>query len=83
MTWTAMATASPAIADERDYGRRGLMGFRYSRRKSIGKGWWIGMSKSGPSIGRRGKRTSVSYGSRGASMSIGLLKGLSYVIRRK
>jgi hypothetical protein len=59
------------------------MGFRYSRRKSIGKGVWIGMSKSGPSIGRRGKRASVSYGPRGASLSIRLLKGLSYVIRGK
>ncbi len=59
------------------------MGFRYSRRKSIGKGFWIGMSKSGPSIGRRGKRGSVSYGPRGASASIRLLKGLSYVLRGK
>jgi hypothetical protein len=58
------------------------MGFRYYRRKSLGNGFWLGMSKSGPSIGRRGKRLSASFGSRGASMSIRLLKGLSYVFRR-
>ena len=58
------------------------MGFRYSRRKSLGKGFWIGMSKSGPSIGRRGRRGSVSLSRRGLSASLRLLKGLSYVFRR-
>ena len=58
------------------------MGFRYSRRKSLGKGFWIGMSKSGPSIGRRGRRGSVSLSRRGLSASVRLLKGLSYVFRR-
>lgn len=57
------------------------MGFRYSRRKGFGKGFSVGMSKSGPSMGRRGKRGSISYGPRGASLSH--LKGLSYVIRGK
>lgn len=58
------------------------MGFRYYRRKSLGNGFWLGLSKSGPSVGRRGKRVSGSFGSRGPSMSIRLLKGLSYVLRR-
>lgn len=58
------------------------MGFRYSRRKSLGKGFWVGISKSGPSIGRRGRRGSVSVSRRGLSGSVRLLKGLSYVFRR-
>jgi len=58
------------------------MGLRYHRRKSLGKGFWLGMSKSGPSVGRRGKRVSVSIGRRGPSLSVRLLKGLSYVFRR-
>jgi hypothetical protein len=58
------------------------MGFRVSRRKSLGGGLWVGLSKSGPSIGRRGRRASVSLGSRGPSLSVRLLKGLSYVFRR-
>jgi hypothetical protein len=58
------------------------MGFRYYRRKSLGNGWWVGASKSGPSIGRRGRRVSASVGSRGPSLSVRLLRGLSYVFRR-
>ena len=59
------------------------MPFRFYRRKSLGNGFWIGMSKSGLSAGRRGKRVSASIGSRGPSASIRLLKGLSYVFRPK
>jgi hypothetical protein len=58
------------------------MGLRFSRRKSLGRGCWVGLSKSGPSIGRRGKRVSVSLGRRGPSLSVRLARGLSYVLRR-
>ena len=58
------------------------MGFRYYRRKSLGGGWWVGMSKSGPSIGRRGRRVSGSLSRRGPSLAVRLAKGLSYVFRR-
>ena len=58
------------------------MGLRYSRRTSLGKGWWIGLSGSGPSIGRRGRRASVSLSRRGPSLSVLLGKGLRYVFRR-
>jgi len=57
------------------------MPFRYYRRMSLGNGFWMGLSKSGPSIGRRGKRVSASWGSRGLSASVGLMKGLSYMFR--
>ena len=56
--------------------------FRFHRRKSLGNGFWVGISKTGPSIGRRGRRASVSLGRRGPSLSIRLLKGLSYIFRR-
>lgn len=59
------------------------MGFRFHRRKSLGSGFWVGMSRSGLSLGRRGKRGSVATGSRGPSASLRLAKGLSYIIRRK
>ena len=59
------------------------MPFRFSRRKSLGGGWWVGLSKSGPSIGRRGRRGSVSLGRGGIGASVRLLKGLSYVFRRR
>jgi hypothetical protein len=58
------------------------MPFRFHRRKSLGNGFWVGLSKSGPSIGRRGKRTSVSLGRRGPSFSVRLMKGLSYFLRK-
>ena len=58
------------------------MGFRFSRRKSLGNGFWAGLSKSGPSIGRRGRRASVSIGRHGPSLSLRLAKGLSYIFRR-
>jgi hypothetical protein len=58
------------------------MGLRYHRRDSLGKGFWLGMSKSGPSVGTRGKRVSVSMSKRGPSLSVRLMKGLSYVFRR-
>ncbi len=59
------------------------MGFRFSRRKSLGRGWWIGLSKSGPSIGRRGRRGGVSLNRRGAGGSLRIAKGLSYIFRRR
>ncbi len=58
------------------------MPFRFYRRKSLGKGFWVGMSKSGPSVGRRGRRGSVSLSRRGPSASIRLMKGLSYIFRK-
>lgn len=58
------------------------MGFRFYRRRSLGKGLWLGLSKSGPSVGRRGRRGSVSLGSRGPSVSVRLAKGLSYIFRK-
>jgi hypothetical protein len=57
------------------------MPFRFSRRRSLGNGFWIGASKSGPSIGRRGKRVSVSASRRGPGVSVRLLKGLSWFKR--
>jgi Protein of unknown function (DUF4236) len=57
------------------------MPFRFSRRKSLGSGFWVGVSKSGLSAGRRGKRFSTSVSRRGPSASVRLLKGLSYVFR--
>jgi hypothetical protein len=59
------------------------MPFRFSRRKSLGRGFWVGVSRSGLSAGRRGRRVSASIGRRGPSASIRLLKGLSYVFRPK
>lgn len=36
------------------------MGFRFYRRKSLGRGVWAGFSKSGVSVGRRGRFGSAS-----------------------
>jgi hypothetical protein len=58
------------------------MPFRYSRRKSLGNGFWVGLSKSGPSFGRRGRRGSASVSRRGPSASVRIAKGLSYIFRR-
>lgn len=58
------------------------MPFRFYQRKSLGKGFWLGLSKSGPSFGRRGKRGSLSMGSRGPSASVRLASGLSYIFRK-
>jgi hypothetical protein len=58
------------------------MPFRYYRRKSLGNSFWVGLSKSGLSAGRRGRRVSGSVGSRGPRASIRLLKGLSYIFKR-
>jgi hypothetical protein len=55
--------------------------FRFHRRRNLGKGFWVGLSKSGISAGRRGKRVSVSANRRGAGFSVKLLKGLSYFKR--
>lgn len=58
------------------------MPFRFSRRKSLGNGLWVGLSKSGLSAGRRGKRISTSVSRRGPSASVRLAKGLSYFLRK-
>lgn len=58
------------------------MPFRFQRRKTLGNGFWVGLSRSGPSFGRRGRRFSASVGRRGPSLSVRLAKGLSYVFRR-
>lgn len=58
------------------------MPFRVQRRKSVGNGFWVGLSKSGISAGRRGRRISSSVGSRGPRLSVRLLKGLSYYFKR-
>ena len=58
------------------------MGLRFYRRKSFGKGLWVGVSKSGLSVGTRGRRASASVGRRGPSVSVRLAKGLSYIFRR-
>ncbi|MEA2380772.1 MAG: hypothetical protein QOH72_743, partial [Solirubrobacteraceae bacterium] len=52
------------------------MPFRFSRRKSLGGGLWIGVSRSGLSAGRRGRRISASVSRRGPRASVRLLKGL-------
>jgi hypothetical protein len=59
------------------------MPFRFSRRKSLGNGFWVGISRSGVSAGRRGKRFSASVSRRGPRASVRLLKGLSYVWRAR
>jgi hypothetical protein len=56
------------------------VGFRLYRWKSLGRGFWLGLSKSGPSFGRRGKPLSASAGGRGVGGSIRLMKGLSYML---
>jgi hypothetical protein len=58
------------------------MPFRFSRRKSLGNGFWLGLSRSGLSAGRRGRRVSVSVGPRGPRASVRIAKGLSYIFRR-
>ena len=58
------------------------MPFRFSRRKSLGNGFWIGVSKSGLSGGHRGRRVSVSASRRGPRASVRIAKGLSYIFRR-
>jgi hypothetical protein len=57
------------------------MPFRVSRRKSLGNGFWVGIGKTGPSVGRRGKRVSGSLSRRGPSVSVKLAKGLSWFKR--
>jgi len=59
------------------------VGLRLYRRKSLGQGFWLGLSKSGVSVGRRGKPVSASAGSRGVGGSLRFMKGMSYVFRRK
>ena len=59
------------------------MGFRFYRRKSLGRGLWVGLSKSGPSVGRRGRRGSVSASRRGVGGSVRIMRGLSYIFRRR
>ena len=59
------------------------MGFRFSRRKSLGGGFWVGASKSGLGAGRRGRRVSLSAGKRGVGGSVRIARGLSYLFRRR
>ncbi len=59
------------------------MPFRFYRRKSLGRGLWVGVGKRGPSIGHRGRRGSVSLGRGGVGASVRILKGLSYIFRRR
>jgi hypothetical protein len=59
------------------------MGFRFTRRKSIGRGVWVGVSKRGVSGGRRGRRLSASIGRQGPRASVRLLRGLSYIFTGK
>jgi hypothetical protein len=59
------------------------MPLRVSRRRSLGGGFWVGISKSGLSVGRRGRRVSVSASGRGVTTSVRLLKGVSYLFRRR
>lgn len=55
------------------------MGFRLYRRKSLGRGLWLGLSKSGrASVGAGGAGPCRSV-SAGAGGSVRLMKGLSYV----
>lgn len=44
------------------------MGLRFHRRRSIAKGFWIGVGKSGPSVGRRKGRFSASLQTRTARL---------------
>lgn len=44
---------------------------------------WLGASKSGLSFGRRGRRASVSIGSRGLGGSFRLLRGIGYLWRKR
>jgi hypothetical protein len=56
------------------------MPFRFYRRKSLGGGSWIGLSKSGLSAGRHAGRLSWSVGSRGPRLGVRLARGLSYYV---
>jgi hypothetical protein len=61
-----------------------VVGFRIYRRKSLGKGLWAGVSKSGVSFGRRGRRLSGSVGRRrGPGGSVRIMKGISYLFGGK
>jgi hypothetical protein len=44
---------------------------------------WAGLSKSGVSVGRRGRFGSASINRRGLGGSVRLGKGMSYIFRRK
>src|SRR3954471_8676906 len=57
------------------------VGLRVYRRKSLGRGFWMGVSKSGVSGGRRGRPASASMSRRGVGGSVQLLKGISYIWR--
>jgi hypothetical protein len=59
------------------------MGLRFHRRRSIAKGFWIGVGKSGPSVGRRKGRFSASISRRGPRGSVRLAKGVIYVFGGK
>lgn len=54
------------------------MPFQYRKRKSLGKGVGLNLSKSGVSVSKRGKRGSVTMGRKGPSASVRIMKGLSW-----
>ena len=58
------------------------MGLRFNRRKGLGNGWWVRLGKTGPSIGRRGRRGSLSLNRRGPGGSIRIAKGISWLFGR-
>jgi hypothetical protein len=57
------------------------MPFRFNRRRSLGNGFWVGVGRRGPSVGRRGRRVSGSLSRRGPGISVRLAKGLSWFKR--
>lgn len=59
------------------------MGFRLYRRKSLGGGAWLGLSRSGLSVGRRGRRIATSLGRSGPRATLRILPGISYVFRKR
>lgn len=60
------------------------MGLRITRRFSLGGGKHVTVSKTGVSVGRRGRRGSVSANTRGgAGGSIRLLRGVSWMFGRR
>lgn len=60
------------------------MGLRISKRFSLGGGKHVTVSKTGVSVGRRGRRGSVSANTRGgAGGSVRLLRGVSWMFGQR
>jgi hypothetical protein len=59
------------------------VGFRIYKRRSLGGGAWLGLSRAGLSVGRRGRRLSSSLGRTGSRTTLRILPGISYVFRKK